>query len=88
MQLHLLITPDIMTTIPKEVKIIDEYGQLDVIFPSTESTNPLDADLLTGLHAIVEGEKEHIINWLKPFDGVPIGNGIPMMEQFTIKHIK
>ena len=79
MKLHLLLTDDIAATKPESCKIIMDFGQLDVVF---------DKDLKSGLHCIVQDETKNIINWLKPFDGVVVGNGVPQSEQFQIMHIK
>jgi hypothetical protein len=44
---------------------------------------------LSGDNAIIEGEENDIVKWLKPFDGVAVGTGrSPQFEQFTIMHIK
>jgi hypothetical protein len=85
MQLHLLLTPEIRKTMPPSVTITADWGNLLVIFPD-KNHNPVHN--LEGLHCFIDGPKDDIITWLKPFDGVPIGSGSPMLEQFTIKHIK
>ena len=43
---------------------------------------------MIGDNAVVRGETEEIVKWLKPFDGVAVGVGSPQMEKFEIKHIK
>ena len=46
------------------------------------------AGSVKGANAIVEDTVENIIKWLKPFDGIWVGNGVPQLEQFTVMHIK
>lgn len=86
MKLHLLLTPEIKATMPETIKIIYNFDKISVIFRAIEPENK--NKMLEGENAVVEGETQEIINWLKPFDGVPIGNGVPQMEEFTIMHIK
>ncbi len=78
MQVHLLLTPDILEAKPESVEITNEWGDLTVIF---------DDFLKYGLHCFVEGTQKDIINWLHEFDGVAVGNGSPMTETFNIMHI-
>ena len=79
MQLHLLLTDDIKATMPNDVKIIEDYGQLLVRFEDIKDR--------FGLHCIVEAEQQVIVDWLKPFDGFVKGSGTPIFESFTIAHV-
>jgi len=36
---------------------------------------------------IVSGTEEAMKNWLRKFDGIWVGNGIPTLEHFTIMHV-
>lgn len=55
------------------------------MFPALkEGEAPL---MMFGDNAVVEAETDVMIKWLKPFDGVAIGNGVPQMEKFEIMHI-
>ncbi len=78
MQMHLLLTNDIKATMPSTCKITDSWGDLPVRFES---------ETHIGLHCFVEDTAENLKNWLRPFDGFIVGNGSPMMEQFTFAHI-
>lgn len=86
MQVHILLTPEIKATIPSSIKVLVNYGSIGVIFPAVEVGEI--AHSMNGENAVVDGTEEDIINWLKPFDGVPIGSGVPQFEDFTIMHIK
>jgi len=79
MKLHLLLTQELIQTKPDSSKIIQDFGDLVVRFG--------DEETYKGLHCFVEDEIQNLINWLKPFDKVIIGNGNPMSETFTIEHI-
>lgn len=85
MKLHILLTAEVKATMPDSVKEIFNAGRIQVVFPALVEGQPNDN--LFDDNAIVEGETSEIIKWLKPFDGVAIGNGVPMLESFTIMHI-
>ena len=84
---HILLTPEIKSAMPDSVKITHNFGEINVRFSSLEDGGePL---ILTGDNAVVEGDTQEFINWLKPFDGVAIGvGGSPQFEQFEIMYIK
>ena len=86
MKQHLLLTPEIKRAMPDTIKELHNFGRIEVVFPAVDDKEePL---ILSGENAIVEGEQEEIVNWLKPFDGIPVGDGFPQGEHFTIMHIK
>jgi hypothetical protein len=85
MKVPILLTPEVKATMPETIKVLFNFGHTQVRFPAIENNaNPL---MLIGDNAVVEGNKEDIIKWLKPFDGVAIGGESPQLEQFTIMHI-
>jgi hypothetical protein len=55
------------------------------MFPPLEGYK--DPLIMFGDNAVVEAETQEIIKWLKPFDGIAVGNGVPQTEQFSIMHI-
>lgn len=85
MTVQLLLTDELKATMPETVKVVFNFGRIQVRFPAIkESDAPL---MMFGDNAVIEAETQEIIKWLKPFDGVAIGNGVPQMEQFSIMHI-
>ncbi len=84
---HILLTPEIKSAMPDTVKITHNFGEIQVRFSSLDD-NDDKAMFLNGDNAIVEGEQDEIIKWLKQFDGIPVGDGFPQGEHFTIMHIK
>lgn len=86
MQLHILLTHEIKAAMPDTVKVLVNYGEIGVIFPAEKADEITHS--MNGDNAVVEGTQEDVIKWLKPFDGVPIGSGVPQAEEFTIMHIK
>jgi len=85
MQLDLLLTNELRVSMPDTIKILHNFGRIGVIFPSKKIG---EADLvLHGDSVVVEGEKDEVVKWLKPFDGIPVGCGSPQLERFTIMHI-
>ena len=79
MNMHMLLQPE-QKPIPENIKILEAYGEIEI---RTE-----DGTWITGEHIILEAEPEAIKDWLRPFDGVWIGRGSPMMQEFAIAHIK
>ena len=70
---------------PDTIKETFNFGRIQVIFPAI---NPKEHPLMmAGDSAVIEGEQDEIVKWLKPFDGVAIGCGSPQLEKFTIMHI-
>lgn len=86
MLLHLLLTPVIGPSKPKTTQIVHDFGYLDVVFESENSKD--EPTIYNGIHCIVEDTEENLVNWLKPFDFFIKGNGVTMMEEFEIVHIK
>ena len=86
MKQHLLLTPEIKSAMPDTIKELHNFGRIDVIFPAIDKDG--EDMILSGENAIVEGEQEEIVKWLMPFDAVPVGDGFPQGEHFTIMHIK
>jgi hypothetical protein len=86
MQLHILLTPEIKAAMPSNIKVLVNYGEIAVIFPAEKEGQVTHT--MNGDNAVVEATQEEVIKWLLPFDGVPIGSGVPQAEAFTIMHIK
>jgi hypothetical protein len=85
MTLDLLLTPELWKTMPETITVVHNFGFIRVIFPANDpKEEPL---IINGDSAVVEGEQDEIVKWLKPFDGVAIGCGSPQLEKFTIMHI-
>jgi len=86
MKLDLLLTDEIAATKPESAKVIMDFGKIEVIF---KANNCCDEDMIaTGIHCVIEDETENIQNWLRPFDGVIIGDGNPQLQNFSIMHVK
>lgn len=88
MAFALLITPEMMNTIPKDVEILQNFGETTAVFPNEkgEITNKI-----TGDHCVVQAKDDNLEvlkDWLRPFDGVAVTQGNPQLEQFEIMHIK
>ena len=86
MKQHLLITKEMMATKPDSIKIIVSYPNVEVIFPALEAGDK--DEFMIGDNAILDGNEKDFIDWLAPFDGVAVGNGVPQSEEFEIMHIK
>lgn len=85
MIVHILLTDEVKATMPETVKELFNYGRIHVVFPAIKKGElPLN---MFGDNAVIEAETDTIVKWLKPFDGVAIGNGVPMTESFEIMHI-
>lgn len=85
MQQHLLLTEELRKTMPATTKVVFTTP-IDMIIHDPDTLKFRGS--VQGENAIVEDTKENIIAWLKPFDGVWIGNGVPQMGHFEIMHIR
>lgn len=79
MLIDLLLTPEIQEKMPSSARIVENYGKITCIF---------DDFKLEGLHVIIKDSPENFKEWLKEFDGIAVGNGNPIMQEFTIMHVK
>jgi hypothetical protein len=80
MFINLLLTEELEATLTSNIEITHCWDDnVTVVFPNKT---------LTGKHVTLHGEKEYFIQWLKPFDSIPIGVGVPQFQKFEIVHIK
>lgn len=79
MRIHLLVSEK-MKPVPDDITIVEDYGQVDVVSPFSDMYH-------SGDHMVVEGDVEAMRLWLGPFNGVWIGEGPPMLQQFQIMHV-
>jgi len=86
MTIDLLLTPEMRETMPESVKVSFNFGHTMVRFPALDPKE--DPLVMTGDSVVLEADDDVLVKWLKPFDGVAIGCGVPQLEQFTIHHIK
>jgi len=86
MTTQILLTDELKATMPETVKVVFNFGRIQVRFPALNG-NENEALMMFGDNAVVEAETDVMIKWLKPFDGIAIGNGVPQMEKFEIMHI-
>ena len=83
---NLLLTDELKATMPKTIKVLQNFGNTHVVFPDE---NDVIQHSMIGDNAVIEATETDIVAWLKPFDGVAVGTGgSPQMEKFTIMHIK
>ena len=84
----MLVTPEMMNTIPADVEILQNFGQTTALFPDEKGEIVTE---ITGDHCIVQAKDEDyetLKKWLGPFDGIAVTKGAPQFEQFEIMHIK
>lgn len=86
MKLHLLVTKEMMNTMPETVEIIFQH-HIDMVVYNPDNISKV-LDTVRGENMILEDTRENFIKWLKPFDGVWVGTGVPQHESFQIMHIK
>ena len=80
MKQHLLVTPEMKEVMPESIEVLFTAGTIYVCFE--------DIDDMEGENMLLEGDQDVFVEWLKPFDGIAVGNGVPQLEQFSIMHIK
>jgi hypothetical protein len=86
MTVQLLLTDEIKATMPETINVLFNYGRIQVRFPALNG-NDKEALMMFGDNAVLEGDADEFVKWLKPFDGIAVGNGVPQMESFSIMHI-
>ena len=90
MQQNLLLTAELKETLPDTIEILHNFGKIEVVFPPLEESEEGEEPMImVGDNAVLEGEMDEFIKWLRPFDGIAVNRtGVPQLEQFTIMHIK
>lgn len=79
MQMHLLKTKQIPEP-PENINVLADWGSVTI------RTSEGGADI--GEHIMIEAEEEAIRSWLGKANGVWVGQGHPMMQEFEIMHIR
>jgi hypothetical protein len=82
MQIHLLVSNAM--PVPDDIRVIQDFGEVSLF---REEDHPPEM-YFNGRHMAVEGTEEAVKNWLRPFDGVWLGKGPPIFQQFEIVHVK
>ena len=80
MQLALLVDKRLLP-IPATVTVVAEFGTVPVV-------NPEGRLAVVGEHMILQADAQAFRDWLRPFDGIWVGKGIPQLQQFDVMHIK
>jgi len=78
---HLLVSRA-MEPVPETIEVLENYGDLQLSSMGCPPEMYYD-----GKHMVVEGTEQAVQDWLGSFDGVWIGNGPPIIQQFQIMHI-
>lgn len=66
--------------IPSGIKTEEDWGPISIVTSG--------GGCLSGMHKLLSGEPEAFKDWLRPFDGVWVGEGNPMEQKFRAMHIK
>lgn len=77
MVIHLLVQPN-MEPLPSNITVVQNYWDISIT---------TDQGIIDGKHMVVEGTEDAIKNWLRPFDGVWLGVGQPIAQEFEVVHI-
>ncbi len=80
MKAVLLVTKE-MEPIPDKIKVLANWGWVTVV--NKKNGEHLDG----GNHQMLEGEPFDFAKWLVKLDGVWVGKGSPMLQQFEIRHV-
>lgn len=78
MEMHMLLESS-MEPIPENIEVFADWGAVTI---------RTDNGFLEGKHIAVRAEKQHVVAWLGKYDGVWIGMGSPMLQEFQVAHIK
>jgi hypothetical protein len=75
-----MVVQNKMLPIPENVKVLANWTDIEIV-----SDKKIVA---VGDHMLLEAEPEAFKTWLKPFDGVWVGKGSPMLQEFDMMHIE
>jgi hypothetical protein len=67
--------------IPTDIQVIENWGDVEIYSPAHVPA------MIQGDHVYLEGSPDAFKAWLKPFDGVWVGEGIPQLQKFKIMHV-
>lgn len=77
-----LLVGEAMKPIPKNIKIVEDWGDVSIVHNEPDM-------YYYGDHMYLEGNKSDFVAWLKPFDGIWLQKGsCPMLQEFEVGHIK
>lgn len=82
MQIHLLVMKE-MEPLPENIEVLDDYEIVSIF-----SNEGLGRILATGRHLLISASEEALKNWLRSFDGIWLGKGQPIFQEFEVAHIK
>lgn len=80
---QVLLVEDRMFPIPSNIKVLQDWDTVS-IHAEIEGKQ----GFVRGKHMMLSGEAEAFKTWLKPFDGVWVGQGTPQLQQFTVMHVE
>jgi hypothetical protein len=88
-----ILLEDDMEPVPEGVQIASDYGYITVRAryegqPRVKRVPVSGTAFVHGRHVIVSGEEEALKAWLRPFEGVWVGRGSPILEQFDLMHVE
>jgi len=78
MTIHLLLQDD-MLPVPNNITVVEDYDEISVM---------TDSGAIKGRHVVVRASEESLKTWLRPFDGIWVGQGPLMLQHFVIMHIR
>lgn len=80
MLVHLLLTEEQRTSIPEEIRQVQDFGEVTIV------TNPEDNQwakkYFRGQHILLEGEANNFQEWLFKYNSICVGVGQPMEQRF------
>lgn len=74
-----MLVTDEVKPVPATVTVVENWGI---------TTITTEAGLVYGEHMLLAAPEDAFKNWLRPFNGVWIGKGLPALEQFEAMHIE
>lgn len=86
MQLAFLAEKHVLMDIPSGVTVLQNWGDITAVFYPNDNPNDI-RQIIQGEHVMVEGERETILAWLKPFSPIPVTQGSPMLEEFRLQDV-
>ena len=85
MNMHLLVTLDMLYSFPKNIDLVQNFGNVRIVIGNNPNYVPDDCPYNEGDHIFIQGEEKDILQWLSTLGKVWIGKGSPMLQEFDLK---
>lgn len=81
-KVNVVLSYEMLKSKPESVNIFQSYGHISIVCDS-------DINMYSyGNGVCLEGSEDDIKKWLRPYEGIWVYKGNPMLEQFEVMNVK